>query len=134
MLSYLVSAVLLGASLSTAAPLNPRSVTLDPAAVAEAQPRDNTATRAFTAVPITVRFLISHLHSSHYLTISAFKTSGGLCFHVDPLSGDFRENLTPVQLLPCNGTANQQWDVITAGKHNNVPGTALIVSSLVRLL
>lgn len=110
MLSYLVSAILLGASLSTAAPLNPRSVTLDPAAVAEAQPRDDTATRAFTAVPIT--------------------TSSGLCFHVDPLSGDFRENLTPVQLLPCNGTANQQWDVITAGKHNNVPGTALIVSSL----
>lgn len=110
MLASFLTAVLLGASLSSSAPLNPRTVTLDPAATAEAQKRDDTATRAFTAIPIT--------------------TSTGLRFHVDPLSGDFRENLTPVQLLPCNGTANQQWDVITAGVHNNVAGTALIVSSL----
>lgn len=61
------------------------------------------------------------------------QTSSGLCFAVDPLSGDFRENLTPVQLLPCNGTQGQQWDVITAGVHNDVPGTALIVSSLVSI-
>ena len=31
-----------------------REATLDPAATAEAQPRDNTAARALTAVPITV--------------------------------------------------------------------------------
>lgn len=55
MLASLLSTVLLGASLSVAAPiLKYREATLDPAATAEAQPRDNTATRALTAVPITV--------------------------------------------------------------------------------
>lgn len=65
---------------------------------------------------------------------TTIQTSDGLCFSVDPFSGDFRENLTPVQLLPCDGSKNQTWDVITSGKHNNVPGTALIVSSLVGTL
>jgi hypothetical protein len=46
-------------------------------------------------------------------------------------SGDFRNNLTPVQVVACDGSAGQQWDVITAGKHNNVAGQALIVSTLV---
>ncbi|KAJ7500762.1 hypothetical protein B0H11DRAFT_1800083 [Mycena galericulata] len=101
---------LLTAGASIAAPINKRDVTLDAAATAEAQVRDNTATRAFSAVPI--------------------KTSTGLCLSVDPNSGDFRENLTPVATVECNGSANQTWDVITAGVHNNVPGTALIVSSL----
>jgi hypothetical protein len=32
---------------------------------------------------------------------------------------------------PCDGSDNQKWDVITAGKHNNQPGNALIVSALV---
>jgi hypothetical protein len=41
-------------ALASALPLSKR-VTLDPAAVAEAQKKDNTATRAFTAVPIKVR-------------------------------------------------------------------------------
>ncbi|KAJ7734338.1 hypothetical protein DFH07DRAFT_967661 [Mycena maculata] len=104
---------LLSAGASIAAPinLNRRTFTvLDPAATAEAQVRDDTATRAFSAVPIT--------------------TSNGLCLSVDPNSGDFRENLTPVATVECNGSANQTWDVITAGVHNNVPGTALIVSAL----
>ncbi|KAF7322397.1 hypothetical protein HMN09_00017600 [Mycena chlorophos] len=102
---------LLGASASIAAPIMRRTFTvLDPAATAEAQVRDNTATRAFSAVPI--------------------KTSSGLCLSVDPNSGDFRENLTPVSTVECNGSANQTWDVITAGVHNNVPGQALIVSAL----
>jgi hypothetical protein len=42
--------------------------------------------------------------------------------------------LTPVQVVACDGSAGQQWDVITAGKHNNVAGQALIVSTLVRTL
>jgi len=52
-----LSVLLLTASLSTAVPLlGPRAATLDPAAVAEAQQRDNTATRAFSAIEIQVRF------------------------------------------------------------------------------
>ena len=53
---------------------------------------------------------------------------------VDPTSGDFRENLTPVQIKPCDGSVGQKWDVITAGKHNNQPGFALIVSTEVILV
>ncbi|KAJ7484522.1 hypothetical protein FB451DRAFT_1436373 [Mycena latifolia] len=108
----LVSTLLtvLAAGLATAAPLERREATLNQAAVAEAQKKDNTATRAFTATTIT--------------------TSDGKCLSVDPLSGDFRENLTPVTAAACNGSPNQQWDVITAGIHNNVKGQALIVSSL----
>ncbi|KAJ7685482.1 hypothetical protein DFH06DRAFT_44406 [Mycena polygramma] len=102
---------LLSAGASIAAPITRRTFTnLDAAATAEAQVRDATATRAFSAVPI--------------------KTSTGLCLSVDPNSGDFRENLTPISTVECNGSANQTWDVITAGVHNNVPGQALIVSAL----
>jgi hypothetical protein len=98
---------------SQAAPLryNSRAVTsLDEAATAEAQQRDDTATRAFTGVPI--------------------KTADGQCLSVDPLGGDFRQNLIPVQAQACDNSPNQQWDVITAGKHNNVAGAALFVSTL----
>lgn len=54
---------LLGAGFSIAAPVYPRDVTLDSAAVAEAQVRDNTATRAFSAAQIQVRihFLVGSL-------------------------------------------------------------------------
>lgn len=100
---------LLGAGLAVAAPLYPR-VTLDPTATAEAQQRDDGATRAATAAEI--------------------KTADGQCLFVDPTSGDFRENLIPIQTAACNGSTSQQWDVITSGKHNNQPGFALIVSSL----
>ncbi|KAJ6571981.1 hypothetical protein B0H19DRAFT_1372895 [Mycena capillaripes] len=108
----LVSTVftVLAAGLATAVPLNRRDVSLDAAATAEAQKFDATATRAFTATTIT--------------------TSDGKCLSVDPFSGDFRENLTPVNVVTCNGSKNQTWDVITAGVHNNVKGQALIVSSL----
>ncbi|KAJ7037998.1 hypothetical protein C8F04DRAFT_1256506 [Mycena alexandri] len=101
---------LLNAGVSIAAPIKRTFTTLDPAATAEAQVRDATATRAFSAVPI--------------------KTSTGLCLSVDPNSGDFRENLTPVATVECNGSANQTWDVITAGVHQTTPGQALIVSAL----
>jgi hypothetical protein len=100
----------LAAGLASAVPLTIRDVSLNAAAVAQAQVRDNTATRAFTATTIT--------------------TSSGKCLSVDPFSGDFRENLTPVNAVACDGSANQTWDVITAGVHNNVKGQALIVSSL----
>ncbi|EJD40866.1 hypothetical protein AURDEDRAFT_186829 [Auricularia subglabra TFB-10046 SS5] len=109
MLASVLSTILLSASLSTAAPLLSRQTRLDPEAVAEAQQRDNTATRAFSAVPI--------------------KTSDGQCLTVDPLGGDFRQNLVPVAAAACDGSANQQFDVITSGKHNDQPGQALIVST-----
>lgn len=87
-------------------------VTLDAAAVAEAQVRDDTATRAFSD--------------------AALKTSDGQCLTVSATSGDFRENLIPVTIAACDGSAGQKFDVITAGKHNDQPGTALFVSTLVR--
>ncbi|KAJ7210197.1 hypothetical protein B0H12DRAFT_1157651 [Mycena haematopus] len=101
---------ILAAGVATAAPINIRDVSLDVAATAEAQKFDATATRALTATTIT--------------------TSSGKCLSVDPFSGDFRENLTPVNVVTCDGSKNQTWDVLTAGVHNNVAGQALIVSSL----
>ncbi|KAJ7062335.1 hypothetical protein C8F01DRAFT_1252158 [Mycena amicta] len=99
----------LSAGITLAAPVDRRG-SLDAAATAEAQKFDGTAKRAFTATTIT--------------------TSDGKCLSVDPFSGDFRENLTPVQVVACNGSKNQTWDVITSGAHNNVAGQALVVSSL----
>ncbi|KAL7625941.1 hypothetical protein AAE478_002710 [Parahypoxylon ruwenzoriense] len=88
-----------------------RAVTeLDQAAFEEAQQPDNTATKAFAGTQI--------------------RTSDGRCLFVDELSGDFRANLTPVQLAECGATDGQGWDVITAGKHNNAEGSMLIVSTL----
>jgi len=93
------------------APLAVRTVTaLDPVGFAQAQQRDNTATRAFSSAQI--------------------KTSDGKCLFIDELSGDDRANLTPVQIVACNATnPGQLFDVITAGIHQNTPGQALIVSS-----
>lgn len=50
---------------------------------------------------------------------------------MDPTTGDFRENLIPVTIAACDGSAGQKFDIITAGAHNNVKGTALIVSTQV---
>ncbi|KAI0378647.1 hypothetical protein F5Y04DRAFT_261267 [Hypomontagnella monticulosa] len=109
--------VLLGLqSLAAASPITPagsfrRAVTeLNQAAFEEAQQPDNTATKAFSNTQI--------------------KTSDGRCLFVDELSGDFRANLTPIQVAQCGATDGQGWDVITAGKHNNAKGSALVVSTL----
>ncbi|TFB05820.1 hypothetical protein CCMA1212_001548 [Trichoderma ghanense] len=102
---------LLFAALAAAGPIQRREVaSLDPDATAEAQKRDDTATRAFSNVQI--------------------KTSDGKCLSVDPLSGDFRANLTPIQITDCGSAQGQGWDVITAGVHNDQKGQALIVSTL----
>ncbi|KAM0264941.1 hypothetical protein ACHAQJ_000457 [Trichoderma viride] len=102
---------LLFAALAAAGPINRREVaSLDPTSTAESHPRDNTATRAFSNVQIT--------------------TSNGKCLSVDPLSGDFRANLTPIQITDCGSVQGQGWDVITSGVHNNVKDSALIVSTL----
>jgi hypothetical protein len=88
-----------------------RAVTeLNKAAFEEAQKRDDTATRALSNVQI--------------------KTSDGKCLFVDILSGDFRANLTPIQVADCGSTSGQGWDIITKGKHNDQAGQALIVSTL----
>ena len=84
---------------------------LNAAAAEEANPRDDTATRAFTSAPI--------------------KSSSGQCLFVDPAAGDFRENLIPVQLKTCDGSAEQSFDIITKGKHNQAEGSMLVVSSVV---
>ncbi|KAH6603554.1 hypothetical protein Trco_008329 [Trichoderma cornu-damae] len=106
-----VTFALLVAALAAAGPVHRRGVaSLDPAATAEAHQRDNTATRAFSNVQI--------------------KTSDGKCLSVDPLSGDFRANLTPIQVTDCGSAQGQGWDVITSGVHNDQKGQALIVSTL----
>lgn len=87
---------------------------LNPAAAAKANQRDDTATRAFSNATI--------------------KTSSGKCLFVDPVAGDFRENLIPVQLKACDGGANEQFDIITKGKHNDQPGSMLVVSTAVCFL
>lgn len=89
----------------------PRSVaSLDQAAADEAQQRDDTATRAFSNVQIT--------------------TSDGRCLFVDKLSGDFRENLAPVQIAACGSADGQGWDAITAGEHISATNSMLVVSTL----
>ncbi|KAK8049953.1 hypothetical protein PG994_011683 [Apiospora phragmitis] len=99
-------------TLVTAGPVSyPRVVTeLNQAAFEEAQKRDETATRAFSNTTI--------------------KTSDGKCLFVDKLSGDFRANLTPVQVAECGSTDGQGWDIITQGEHNNVAGSMLVVNTL----
>ncbi|KAL2263928.1 hypothetical protein VTK26DRAFT_4309 [Humicola hyalothermophila] len=104
--SLLTWVVLAGAS-----PLHPRAVDLlNEAATAEAHQRDDTATRAFSDVEI--------------------RTSDGRCLFVDKLSGDFRANLTPIQVAECGSTDGQGWDIITAGKHIKGDNAMLIVSTL----
>ena len=105
--SSLYTLVLL-AGLSSAFPLHPRLVTLDPAATAEAQPRDDTATRAFTATSIKVRASPRHVSRTHILNACIGQTSDGQCLFVVSGSGDFRNNLTPVQVGPCDNSAGQQ--------------------------
>ncbi|RDW85159.1 hypothetical protein BP6252_02749 [Coleophoma cylindrospora] len=83
---------------------------LNPSAAAEANPRDNTATRAFSSV--------------------AIKSSSGECLTIDASAGDFRENLIPITLSACTGSAGQQFDLITAGQHNNIANSTLVVSTL----
>ena len=58
------------------------------------------------------------------------QTSDGRCLFVDELSGDFRANLTPIQVATCGATDGQGWDVITSGKHNDAANSMLIVSTL----
>ncbi|KXJ88793.1 hypothetical protein Micbo1qcDRAFT_16036 [Microdochium bolleyi] len=83
---------------------------LDPKATAQAHPRDTTAVRALTGTQI--------------------KTGDGRCLFVDPLSGDFRANLTPIQVGKCDNSQAQKWDLITKGAHNNVANATLLSSSL----
>lgn len=83
---------------------------LNDAAFKEAQQRDDTATRAASNARIT--------------------TSDGKCLFIDKLGGDFRANLAPVQIVDCGSQADGLgFDVITAGKHNDQKGQALVVST-----
>ncbi|KAJ3097747.1 hypothetical protein HDU97_004562 [Phlyctochytrium planicorne] len=75
--------------------------------------RDNTATRAFTQTQIVA--------------------PNGLCLdNSDQSLGDFRFNLVPILLKPCQAKPGigQLWDVQTAGKHVDGKDQAIIVSSV----
>lgn len=106
---YSILFTLSSAGMVAAMPARRAVTELNEEAFNEAQQRDDTATRAFSNVQI--------------------KTSDGKCLFVDKLSGDFRANLTPVQVATCGTTDGQGWDVITSGKHNDQNGQALIVST-----
>ncbi|EKD17756.1 uncharacterized protein L3040_008058 [Drepanopeziza brunnea f. sp. 'multigermtubi'] len=111
MIASLYILLALGPFLSFASPFSKRIVSsLNPAAFKEAQQRDDTATRAFADAEI--------------------KTSDGKCLFVNELSGDFRANLNPIQVAPCDGSMGQRWDVISKGKHNDQVGTILLVNTL----
>ncbi|KAK5627568.1 hypothetical protein RRF57_003283 [Xylaria bambusicola] len=90
---------------------------LDQSAFDEAQQPDTSATKAFASTLIKASSLIT-------------RTADGRCLFVDKLSGDFRANLTPVQIAECGSTDGQEWDIITNGKHNNVGNSILVVSTL----
>jgi hypothetical protein len=83
---------------------------LNPAAAAEANRRDDAATRAFSNVSL--------------------KSADGRCLFINPTKGDFRQNLIPIDVKACDGSPNEKFDIITAGKHNNAKGAALVVSAL----
>ncbi len=111
-----------------------RNVTeLDQTAFEQAQRRDNTATRAFSSIEIKVYHPLWTLFFCHPLTwrSAVLKTSSGECLFVNPLSGDARANGNPVEIGTCDGSTGQLWDIITSGVHDNVPGTMLIVNTLV---
>jgi len=101
-------------TLTNGAPIARAGGVLNAAAAAEANPRDATATRAFSSTSI--------------------KAANGQCLSIDPAAGDFRQNLIPVQLKPCDGSANQKFDIITKGKHDDQAGTMLVVSTAVCIL
>lgn len=61
------------------------------------------------------------------------QTFDGQCLFVDKLSGDFRANLTPIQVADCDSTDGQGWDIIVKGKHNDVEDSMIVVSTLVSL-
>ncbi|GAB1320855.1 Ricin B lectin domain-containing protein [Madurella fahalii] len=104
-------ALVAAAATAAANPVSHRAVdSLNEEATAEAHQRDNGATRAFSNVQI--------------------RTSDGRCLFVDKLSGDFRANLTPVQVAECGSTDGQGWDIITAGRHIEGDNAMLIVSTL----
>lgn len=60
------------------------------------------------------------------------KSADGQCLFIDPTAGDFRENLIPVQLKACDGSAGEKFDIITKGKHIDVADSMLVVSTAVR--
>ncbi|KAJ7154692.1 hypothetical protein C8R46DRAFT_1118139 [Mycena filopes] len=107
-----VAATTKAATTTTSGPIKVSGAggTLNPTAVAESQVKDLTATRAATGVQI--------------------KDSTGQCLSVDATAGDFRENLIPVQIKACDGSAGQKFDFITKGAHNDQAASTLIVSSL----
>lgn len=116
------------ATLTYATPFRIRAVdALNEEATAEAQQRDDGATRAFSDVQIKVR--TTSMFHSPILSNTNHQTSDGKCLFVDKLSGDFRANLTPIQVADCGSTDGQGWDIITAGKHNNADNAMLIVST-----
>lgn len=106
-----LSHLLAWAAVASAGPFHPRAViSLNEAATAEAHRRDNSATRAFSNVQI--------------------RTSDGRCLFVNKLSGDFRANLTPIQVVTCGSTDGHGWDIITKGAHISGTNGMLIVSTL----
>jgi hypothetical protein len=130
-MNFRLISLLASAALASASPVvHTRAVTsLDQAALAEAQPRDDTATRAASNINIKVCPVLRSSLAKTALTTEHGQTSDGKCLSVDKLSGDFRANLTPIQVTQCGAAEGQGWDIITSGKHISTPQSMLIVST-----
>lgn len=127
---FKLSTIVAYAALTAASPIVP---SLNEEATKEAHQRDNGATRFRSDVQIKVRRPppSSKTTLPCWLTLRDWEqTSDGNCLTIDKLSGDFRANLTPIQVAPCGSKDGQGFDIITAGKHLDQPNSMLVVSTL----
>lgn len=96
---------------TTPVPVSGAGGVLNPTAAAEANQFDEKAVRTLKGVRL--------------------QSSTGQCLFIDPTAGDFRQNIIPVAVRDCTGSPGENFDFVTAGRHNDdTNGATLIVSSL----
>lgn len=83
---------------------------LEPDAALQANKPEPGAKKAFTAVQLKLQ---------------------GKCVFVDPLGGDFRQELIPARLVECDGTNSQKFNLETSGKHiDDTSGKVVLIRSV----
>jgi hypothetical protein len=71
------------------------------------------------------RVFPNHAQSTMAWEAQPIYTSNGNCLSVPTTLLDQQ----PVQVLPCDGSSNQQWDGVTGGPHIQDAGFVLLVAS-----